>query len=170
MFNPLERNARQGNGDLPVGRHLVTVTRAGLFVSKAGKEAVEVTFEVADPSSPHRGRRHDNEKFWLTEAAAHRLVNLCLACDPDFPEFDERNDDEVHRAFVGRRVAVQIAAARKADAFRPVEAVGFDALTDAELELLGPAPAQAAPPAPRSPARPASTAPTLPPNDDDIPF
>jgi hypothetical protein len=167
MFSPrnLASSSTSQNRDLPVGRHLVTIADAGLFVTASGSEAVEVTFEVTDPASPHRGQMHDREKFWLSQRAAFRLVNLCIALDPDFPDFDERDPRAIFDAFVGRSVAVAIAPARKADALRPVEAVGFDRLTDDERSTL----------APSTPARPRTASPkpssvAISPDDSDIPF
>jgi hypothetical protein len=168
MFSPRSLAASGGspNADLPPGRHLVTVTDAGLFVASTGSSAVEVTFEVADTASPLRGRAHEREKFWLSKRAAFRLVNLCIALDPDFPEFDEGDPSAIFTAFVGRSVALTIAPARDAAARRPVEAHGFDPLTPEERAQLGPV----RPARPRSAMPPKAFADVPPPGDDDISF
>ena len=168
MFSPrnLAASGNSPNADLPPGRHLVTVTDAGLFVASTGSSAVEVTFEVTDTASPLRGQAHEREKFWLSKRAAFRLVNLCIALDPDFPDFDEGDPATIFAAFVGRSVAVTIAPAREADARRSVEARGFDPLTPEERAQLAPA----RPARPRSSKMPKPPAPPPPPGDDDIPF
>jgi hypothetical protein len=111
MFNPFDNSYDKLNLDsspFPEGRHLVFISEAGLHISKNGKPAIEVTFDVLDPNSASHGKRLRWVKYWTSTPSLWRLANLCRACHTKIGPFDMSSEVSIKEALLDQILAITV--------------------------------------------------------------
>jgi hypothetical protein len=142
MFDPSDKsfdNLDRVFQPFPPGRHVVFISDAVPFVSKAGSAAVQLEFTVHDPASPARNRVLKFQRLWTSDKALHRLVKLCRSCTPKVGPFDTKDATSVQAQLLDRVLAVEVVHTRDTYLGKETtreEAKDFHTLTAAEAARL----------------------------------
>lgn len=97
----------------PDGRHLVFVSEVKSFTSKGGKGAIEFAFTVHDPASKARGKTLRFQRYWTSDKALPRLVQLCRSCHKQVPPFKFNDDTSIADALLDQIVVLEVTSRKE---------------------------------------------------------
>jgi hypothetical protein len=97
----------------PDGRHLCFVSEAKSSTSKSGKVAIEFAFTVHDPASKFRGKTLRFQRYWTSEKALPRLVQLCRSCVRQVPAFKFTDDASIADALLDQIIVLEVASRKE---------------------------------------------------------